>query len=202
MGVQGGFLVVRPNQTDFDNMVRIILSGGSFRRGSGWGGKLNYGGYYGSGTIQGLASYYYGEFAKNRSVELNRCYYNSMVDDPMGIDKSKEGQSVQRCRTLEEECEDCQKTDLSKVKSVHFTVCGKPDRCRLSPKKLCTQLHGQYHSIRLSLEEEWMKKYPFYRPAYVGIQSADERYAFTKGHCQRNYFVPLEFPWNISDGMT
>ena len=47
---------------------------------NGWGGEdKQYGGYYGSGTIQGLASYYYGEYALNRSVELNRCYYNTMV---------------------------------------------------------------------------------------------------------------------------
>ena len=34
-----------------------------------------------AGTIQGLASYYYGHLQPGRSVELNRCYYNTMVDN-------------------------------------------------------------------------------------------------------------------------
>jgi hypothetical protein len=41
-------------------MVNIILTGGhGFKGGYDWGGKeLTYGGYYGAGTIQRLASFY------------------------------------------------------------------------------------------------------------------------------------------------
>ena len=85
MGVQGGLLIFRPNETDFYRMIEIILDGANFERGWGWGGpEKGYGGYYGAGTIQGLASYYYGEIARNRSVEVNRCYFNNMADDPYG----------------------------------------------------------------------------------------------------------------------
>lgn len=46
IGVQGGFLIVRPNATDFERLVDTILSGGNFSIGSGWGGPgLAYGGY-------------------------------------------------------------------------------------------------------------------------------------------------------------
>jgi len=89
IGVQGGFLIVRPNRRDFDRMVNIILSGGGFSD-SCWGGKLGYGGYYGAGTIQGLASFYYDYYEKSkRSIELNRCYYNTMVDEPYHFDKTQ-----------------------------------------------------------------------------------------------------------------
>jgi hypothetical protein len=51
IGVQGGFLIVKPSQRDFDRMVQIILSGGDgYDLREGWGGiKLGYGGYYGAG---------------------------------------------------------------------------------------------------------------------------------------------------------
>ncbi len=66
VGIQGGFLVVRPSQDDFDKLVSVILSGGGFVRGKGWGG-LNYGGYYGSGTIQGTIQNFEKRFKKSQS---------------------------------------------------------------------------------------------------------------------------------------
>ncbi len=57
IGVQGGFLAVRPSQEDFDKLLGVILSGGDFTGGSGWGGpSLHFGGYYGSATIQGTTN--------------------------------------------------------------------------------------------------------------------------------------------------
>jgi hypothetical protein len=54
IGVQGGFLVIRPSKDDFEKFVNVILSGGNYTPGAGWGGhELKFGGYYGAGTIQG-----------------------------------------------------------------------------------------------------------------------------------------------------
>jgi hypothetical protein len=196
IGVQGGFLVIRPNQADFDKLVSIILSGGDFVKGKGWGGtKLLYGGYFGAATIQGLASYYYGQFEHNRSIELNRCYYNTMVDSPYCTKRN-----VTRCRTLESTCEDCQKTPLQKIYTAHFTICGKPDWCRMSAHRLCMELFGEWHRIRRSLEDEWIAKYPNYSPAVVSFNSTsrsagDRALASKQGHCrsQRGY-ISMEFP--------
>lgn len=49
--VQGGFLLLRPNVTEFERLVDTVKIG-DFRQGSGWGGKgIGWG--YGGMTIQG-----------------------------------------------------------------------------------------------------------------------------------------------------
>jgi hypothetical protein len=206
--VQGGFLVVRPNQTDFDRNVEIILAGGNFESSRGWGGRVKaYGGYYGAGTIQGLASYYYGEFARNRSVELNRCYYDSMVDKPYG-----DGTKNTSCRTLEDECQDCRETDVKDIYTAHFTNCGKPFWCpnpaswwhkqEESEKqyRLCMDLFHEWHLVRSSLENEWARKYPNYHPVYThaAYDTSTTRgfyLNFSLGHCgSRKRYEPIQFP--------
>lgn len=196
IGVQGGFLVVRPSQSDFDNLVSIIRSGGDWVSGKGWGGaKLLYGGYYGAATIQGLASYYYGHLQHNRSIELNRCHYNTMVDSPYSTKKN-----TTRCRTLESTCEDCRTTPLENVYTAHFTTCGKPDRCRLSAQRLCMELFAEWHKTRRSLEDEWMIKYPDYSPEFEAINTTsmsttDPARASKQGHCGKTLgYFPMVFP--------
>jgi hypothetical protein len=189
--------VIRPSQNDFDKLVSILLSGGDWVRGQGWGGpKLKFGGYYGAGTIQGLASYYYGHIERNRSIELNRCYYNTMVDSPYHIQNN-----ISRCRTLESTCEDCRATALEKIYNAHFTVCGKPEWCDIiQEERLCLELFGQWHRVRRSLESEWMTKYPPYSPRYEWSNSkSTSRYgvalALRQGHCRKERaYVPMEFP--------
>jgi len=126
-------------------------------------------------------------------VELNRCYYDAMVDKPMGPDITKGGGGIERCRTLEETCQDCRKVELEEIYTAHFTVCGKPFWCHASPEPLCMKLHQFWHKIRLSLEHVWMVKYPGYKPATVNNGPSD----FTNGHCDikngRRY-LPLKLP--------
>jgi hypothetical protein len=161
VGVQGGFLVVRPNQQVFDELCAIIMAG-HFVPGPGWGGKkLRYGGYYGAAQIQGLLSYFYGHFHPDTFVELNRCYYNQMADPPK--DKKRNV-----CLTGEEHCQDCRDTDMADIKSAHFTLCQKPHWCPNAGDKwlreevwqgrqagLCMQLHHEWHWIRDKLEQSW-----------------------------------------------
>lgn len=211
IGVQGGFLVIRPNRRDFDRMVDIILAGGNYTIGDGWGGQeLGYGGYYGAGTIQGLASFYY-DYHENskRSVELNRCYYNTMVDNPYDFDK-KSNQTL--CTTTEEECEDCRQTKLEDIYTAHFTVCGKPEWCEtINPqdksRRLCSLLMKEWHKTRLSLELEWMNRFSehgganpthVYVPALKGVdptESTKKRIESHKmGHCDDSTYIPLIYP--------
>ena len=160
IGVQGGFLVVRPNHSTYDEFVQLVLEGNYIPE-HGWGGPLRYGGYYGAATIQGLAAYYYGHYRPNRAVELDRCRYNNMVDADRSTKPGVEGQ----CFTPDSvDCIDCRSKALSEVKSAHFTVCWKPWRCVAHPQtvwqpgteRLCTELHRGWFRMRQELEERIM----------------------------------------------
>ncbi|KAL9180879.1 hypothetical protein ACHAXT_011332 [Thalassiosira profunda] len=150
-GVQGGFLVVRPNETTFEEYVDIVLEG-DYRSGKGWGGKYGY--FFGGMQIQGICAYYYGERRPDAGIELNRCRINAMVDNPRfgPDDRKRPGQ----CRDGRERCEDCRTTDVTDVLSAHFTICQKPWECRThweNDRSLCARLHGEWFRIRRSFEE-------------------------------------------------
>ena len=85
-------------------------------------------------------------------MELNRCIYNQMRDNPKGkVKKTNE----ERCRDNRDTCEDCRETPVSKIKSAHFTICQKPWVC---PHGLimrdagCRELHQKWFDTRLSFE--------------------------------------------------
>lgn len=80
--VQGGFLVLRPDMNVYNEFVSIIKKG-DFRERGGWGGLV--GPFYGSMTFQGIIPYYYDVLHPNEAVELNRCVYNQMCDNPKGM---------------------------------------------------------------------------------------------------------------------
>jgi hypothetical protein len=202
IGVQGGFIVIKPNQTVFDELVDIILEG-NYTAVHGWGGKaLSYGGYWGAGQIQGLCSYYYGHVKPNTTVELNRCIYNSMADNP----KFKG-----TCRTLQEDCEDCRKTDFSKIKTFHLTVCQKPWGCYASKLErngerksvldynsleYCDQFHHAWFKTRLELEYEWAKRDASYN---VTPQAEDHlnltwKESATLGFCSKDKYHRMNLP--------
>jgi hypothetical protein len=50
-GVQGGFLVVRPSESVFDEYIDLVLEG-NYIEGKGWGGKYGY--FFGGAQVQGL----------------------------------------------------------------------------------------------------------------------------------------------------
>lgn len=158
VGMQGGFFAVRPSQAAFDQLCETILEG-NFKAFVGWGG-LGYGGYYGAQQIQGLLPYFYDHLHPNTAVELNRCVYNTMVDNPYlkvdGVDtKCKIPNSVN--------CEDCRLKTKSQVKLVHFTICQKPWGCdfirNVKTRDLCNPLHHEWFRIRRDLELGWGKEY-------------------------------------------
>ena len=115
-GVQGGFFVGRPSIHVFNEMKRLLLLG-DYTHAKGWG-KNSHGGYWGAPQIQGFLSYYYTELHPEHAVELNRCLYNNMLDDPT------DGSG--KCRTGGVSCQDCRKVRLKDMISVHLTLCWKP----------------------------------------------------------------------------
>lgn len=158
-GVQGGFIVVKPNMVAFHEYVDIVLEG-RFFQGSGWEGK-GYGGYFGAQQIQGICSFYYDYRHPGTAVELNRCYYNAMADSPR---QSGKGKSAGKCRDGREECQDCRVTPVEEVKSVHFTLCTKPWKCpawvglNASTRTQCAKFHSEWFRIRQDLDQNMARQ--------------------------------------------
>jgi hypothetical protein len=135
-GFQAGLLVIRPSVAHFESYLEVIREG-NFSEGygntAGWGGK-GYGGFVGAKAIQGIVAYFYDILRPNTMVELNGCLYNWMnADVHYNSQPSYSGwrkkQLSGTCRNGRENCEDCFKTPLSLVKTIHYTNCRKPWTC-------------------------------------------------------------------------
>eukprot|EP00557_Chaetoceros_sp_GSL56_P010014 CAMPEP_0176478180 /NCGR_PEP_ID=MMETSP0200_2-20121128/1044_1 /TAXON_ID=947934 /ORGANISM="Chaetoceros sp., Strain GSL56" /LENGTH=432 /DNA_ID=CAMNT_0017874091 /DNA_START=54 /DNA_END=1349 /DNA_ORIENTATION=- len=154
VGVQGGFLVIRPSMQVFEEF-RAIIRKGDYRKGSGWGGK-GYGPFYGSMTFQGIIPYYYDEIHHGTAIELNRCVYNQMADNPR--DKRTVNNVVSgKCRDGRQDCEDCRERNIEDIVTAHFTLCQKPWHCLphdqdVLQHRLCRSLFGEWYRIRADLE--------------------------------------------------
>jgi hypothetical protein len=183
-GVQGGFFAVLPNATMLKELSQRLLME-KFTTKRGWSNK-GYHGYWGATQIQGFLSYVYGEYYPDRAVELNRCIYNSMInDDPY---HSKTG----HCRTQEASCQDCRETPVDQIRTIHLTTCRKPWECPfLRPPQplLCREAHKAWFEIRRSLEESWNQETPKH-----GWHKE-----WTLGYCKKvtartRHYVPLVLP--------
>lgn len=208
IGIQGGFIIVKPNLEHFEEYRQIIMEG-NYTVDHGWGDKLAYGGYYGAAQIQGLCSYFYGHVRPNTAVELNRCVYNAMVDSP--IDDSAGG----KCRTLQspEQCENCRNTNFSLIKTAHLTLCQKPWWCNgcenhsLAHREnslggteaypLCVQMHREWFKTRYELETLWSSQDESYKNIthLLPLPTGDTEVT-TFGFCfqGRIAYIPMKFP--------
>jgi len=156
---QGGFFALKPSEEIYREMIEIVRVG-DYRddKTKGWGGVV--GPFHGGMTIQGLLPWYYEEVHPGMAVELNRCVYNNMADNPTTEKSLKNGTLQGRCRTNEEKCEDCRVRPLEEIVTFHYTVCQKPWHCLpqkldVIEKRLCRQLHYQWYSYRSDLERSW-----------------------------------------------
>ena len=147
--VQGGFLVLRPSMDVYNEFVSIIKEG-DFRAKGGWGGLV--GPFHGSMTFQGIIPYYYDALHPGQAVELNRCVYNQMADNP------RDGKTLNdilhgNCRTGQTDCEDWRSRPIDDLVTAHFTLCQKPWLCLpqdqdIIQQRLCRKLHHEWHRIR------------------------------------------------------
>jgi hypothetical protein len=159
VGVQGGFLILRPSLSAFDELVQLIREG-IYTQEGGWG-DAGYGQFYGSMTFQGIIPYYYDMRHPGTGVELNRCVYNQMVDNPKHL-PTKNNVAVGKCRDGREECEDCRDRSMKDIVTVHFTLCQKPWEClshdssRIQ-ERLCREFFQEWYRIRADLEWKLQK---------------------------------------------
>jgi Glycosyl transferase family 8. len=190
VGVQGGFLVIRPSMQVFEEFQDIIRKG-DYRQGGGWGGK-GYGPFYGSMTFQGIIPYYYDELHPGTAIELNRCVYNQMADNPR--DKRTVNDVVSgKCRDGREDCEDCRERNIEDVVTAHFTLCQKPWHCLphdqdMLQHRLCRKLFGEWYRIRADLERP---NVPDDLVVGEGGFQADHFRGFCKGPGKKGY-IPLK----------
>jgi hypothetical protein len=163
--IQGGFVVLRPSETTYQNLVDIVRVG-DYRENGGWGGKTMK--FYGGMTIQGLLPYYWlavnEHNAQEQSVELNRCIYNNMASSHRKGWAEGEVNGTCYIHSPNNDCEDCRLRPIEQVKTTHFTVCQKPWLCQrhVGPSTnderthlLCRKLHHEWFRIRSEMEQSW-----------------------------------------------
>ena len=201
IGIQGGFIVVKPDMDVF-NQYRETIIDGNYTNDQGWGGDLEYGGYYGAAQIQGLCAYFFGAVRPRKTLELNRCYYNFMADAPRGQEGNK-------CRTLEEDCQDCRNVGFEEIKTIHFTLCRKPWWCQAHESnlvrksdlggeegfELCLAAHKQWFRTRYLLEKEWSEKDAYYTMTPdIGKFAQKATHGFCKRRKSHTKYVHMQFP--------
>ena len=206
VGAQGGFLILRPSQQIFEQFQSIIRKG-DFHPQKGWGGK----GYqfYGAMTFQGIIPYFYDIIQPNTSLELNRCLYNAMADNPR--DKRTVNNVVNgNCRDGRKDCEDCRERDVGELRTAHFTLCQKPWEClshghELLQHRLCRRLFGEWYKVRADLELSWqgrsliaeeMKNNENINQAVVVGSGSFDKYHF-RGFCDgsgKKGYIPMNLP--------
>lgn len=188
--VQGGFLVLRPDMTVYEEFREIIRIG-DFRDHHGWGGLV--GPFHGSMTFQGIVPYYYNVLHPGQAIELNRCVYNQMADNPR-TEKTVNDVVHGQCRTGQEDCPDCRAASIDTVVTTHFTLCQKPWSCLPHGQdqiqhRLCRQLTREWYKVRSELEQSWGR---------TGIGSGSYETNVFFGYCTKqggSGYIPIQEPY-------
>jgi hypothetical protein len=193
VGLQGGFILVRPDIQVYERLVRLQQKApfvrGRDANGTGWYGS-SYGSHiYGSMTIQGFLSYYFGDVANSTAVELHRCKFNQMADNPRMSshrgtprptpkDAKKAGFFDLNCKDGRgSKCDDvqCQTWSINDTRSAHYNFCFKPWACPNHfegisiNEETCADLHREWFRIRHSLEQTTIAANGTYHPeVYFG----------------------------------
>jgi hypothetical protein len=202
VGLQGGFLVVRPNRSVLGQIISMIKSG-NYKQGrnsakSGWFGS-GYGQHiYGSMTIQGFMAYYFSHVDQKRSVELHRCKFNQIADNPRftvgwrkprptPINSSAAGFQDGSCRDTRPNCDDvqCQTWPLEDTRLIHFTggcrlpwYCDKFDQGQFLNAETCSKMYKAWFEIRHDIEpgEVELKEGTFREHIYRAYCTEDGMY--------------------------
>mmetsp|Transcript_18231 Transcript_18231/g.33223 ORF Transcript_18231/g.33223 Transcript_18231/m.33223 type:complete len:531 (+) Transcript_18231:12-1604(+) len=178
VGVQGGFLTVRPSLDTYTHLISLVYSGefyGGFdARTSGWL-RSGYGKHiWGSMTIQGLMAYYFDVEQLEHSVELNRCRYNNIADNARVSSFAKNPKfprctllpfvrnatnprynfDDKQCRDGRDKCDDtdCQRFPLEKARVLHYTYCKNPWNCNS-----CEYLETYKEPMCYAMLREWFR---------------------------------------------
>jgi hypothetical protein len=168
--VQGGFLLVRPNKTDFELLQKTTREG-TFN-GAGWQDS-HIGFAYGGVGPQGLLSYHFHKELPLATLQAlpadsqEKRQLREEVDPELTPPKSISGK---RFLALDRRAYDVLDTEfthaelkgedtavtLQRIKSVHFTGgCGKPWSCQPAKTPLCQGMTDAWWTLRSSLATKW-----------------------------------------------
>lgn len=189
---QGGFFMIKPSLDTYQEFVDIVRKGDYTVKG-GWGDKV--GPFHGGMTIQGLLPWYYEYLHPGQAVELNRCVVNNMNDKPK-LEDTRNGKDFERCRTNEEECEDCRERAVDEVMTFHFTICLKPWNClgyraQRPSLRLCREMNRHWYQVRSQLEASWGRN---------GTGSGNFNFDHYQGFCEKEGwkgYLPIRTPYGI-----
>ncbi|CAB9502322.1 expressed unknown protein [Seminavis robusta] len=179
--MQGGFWVVRPNRTIFNDIVDMILHHGDhFSLNCGWGPcDLGSARFYGGAGFQGIISYYYGYFyrlrngsfkskkrnKKSKNNDKSNTFMNippdphpNLVELNRCLYNSMADRARKACATNTKDqmaCNHCNDTDLKDLYGAHFTLCQKPWNCGPHHNEpLCYRFHHAWHVIRADFVQQ------------------------------------------------
>mmetsp|Transcript_31201 Transcript_31201/g.47788 ORF Transcript_31201/g.47788 Transcript_31201/m.47788 type:complete len:484 (+) Transcript_31201:84-1535(+) len=217
-GVQGGFLVSKPDPSALQTYIEFITEGNYVKGrnpGSGWADHGN-GGFQGAMAYQGVVAYFYDKLRPNTAVELNVCRWNQVVADVIWRGPTRE-QHKGQCReypldgnfTGNVHCEDCRVTPIDLVRTVHYTACKKPWECAVPHPRVprnkkqvyrlshltnittCMNLHRKWFELREDFEEELQKASGVVPAKRDGTH--EEKYFM--GYCKRpGQYITMELP--------
>eukprot|EP00591_Stephanopyxis_turris_P007307 CAMPEP_0195527096 /NCGR_PEP_ID=MMETSP0794_2-20130614/28550_1 /TAXON_ID=515487 /ORGANISM="Stephanopyxis turris, Strain CCMP 815" /LENGTH=490 /DNA_ID=CAMNT_0040657927 /DNA_START=227 /DNA_END=1699 /DNA_ORIENTATION=+ len=223
MVMQGGFIVNRPSQTDFDKYIDIIKEGNVTGGKGGWE-NMGYGGQQGALAYQGIVAYFYDRFRPDVFVDLNVCRWNQVVADVIwrGPDKKeydgvcrkypRPGQpAVDLSDAKYKQCEDCRVTPPELVKTMHYTACKKPWECLVPTPRVprnkaqvyrlshltnittCASMHKKWFELRRDFEDQ-LFKVTNGNAQYSNRDGEYEKKSFL-GYCQgRGAYIAMEPP--------
>jgi hypothetical protein len=157
--VQGGFLLLRPSEATYEQMVEIVREG-DFRPSKGWGGS-GIGWCWGGQTIQGLVSYFVNlvEPSLVRSPRLRRHPAGTTATPPApppprSATDAAQGVPLDACKynsmASTKKCE--LEAKIDEVASIHYTVCQKPWECRRGANAICAEFLHAWWMVRDDLE--------------------------------------------------
>lgn len=142
--IQGGFLVARPSNENFEMYKQLIMEANytpGRGPGTGWGG-MGYGGFQGAMAYQGVTAYFYDQVYPGHAVELDACRWNQCVADVIWRGPERK-EFIGQCRQYPYDgnftantpengmCEDCRALNVEETRTVHFTACKKPWDCSI-----------------------------------------------------------------------
>jgi len=189
--IQGGFILAKPSLTLYQEMVHTV-SQGNFTIENGWEGS-KVGNFYGDAQVQGLFAFIWGYKYHENAVELDRCIYNTHIEDDGIMCKN----SSQR------NCDDCSQTPFDQIKFIHFTTCQKPWTCGLPWRKnashsQCRKGHRSWFQMRKAIEVKYSLQ--------VRLPESHEQ-EWTLGYCQvypsnETAYVPMHVPGEPVVAMT
>jgi hypothetical protein len=200
--VQGGFMIVKPNRTLFEDILEVVREG-NIVDGRGWGtGDGPYTGwYYGAVTFQGLMPYYFHILNPNHSIEMHGCRYNHLSVGPtisMGVPGTN--RTEDRCFTNREVCEDCRDKNLDDLSSFHLTYCRKPWDCvphwiDAYKGRLCRQALRRWFDFRTEMEMSWGRPERNHSVADDGPEALYLSDGYCRGRGPDSY-VPIRLPFD------